>query len=127
MKALKLFGKRVFIIAGLALLVFLLMSFNSRMANLTRLGKQQEIEETDLAYVKATKNYLETRVAFAASTKAADAWAREKNGEAMEGDVPIFLMTPEGYTPIPTPRPTPTPPSYTNFEAWIEWFFSSAP
>jgi cell division protein FtsB len=127
MEKLKVLGKRIFIVAGLALLVFLLMDFNNRMASLTRLSAQNDIEEEKLYELQVTKAYLETQVAYAGSDKAVEAWAREEGRYVLEGDVPIFLLTPVGYTPEPKPQPTPTVPSYTFLEAWEEWFFSDAP
>ncbi|MBN2503315.1 MAG: hypothetical protein JXB38_21240 [Anaerolineales bacterium] len=127
MEKLKVLGKRIFIVAGLALLVFLLMDFNNRMASLTRLSAQNEIEAEKLDELQVTKAYLETQVAYAGSDKAVEAWAREEGRYVQEGDVPIFLLTPVGYTPEPKLQPTPTAPSYTFLEAWKEWFFSDAP
>ena len=127
MERLKVLGKRIFIVAGLALLVFLLMDFNNRMASLTRLSAQNEIEGEKLHNLEATKEHLETQVAFAGSNKAVEAWAREEGRYVQEGDVPIFLLTPAGYTPEPELQVTPTLPAYTHLEAWTEWFFSDVP
>ena len=127
MERLKVLGKRIFIVAGLALLVVLLMDFNNRMASLTRLSAQNEIEAEKLANLEATKSYLQTQVAYAGSDKAVEAWAREEGRYVLDGDVPIFLLTPVGYTPEPELQPTPTLPAYSYLEAWKEWFFSDAP
>ena len=127
MERLKVLGKRIFIVAGLALLVFLLMDFNNRMASLTRLSAQNDIEVEKLSNLQVTKAYLETQVAYAGSDKAVEAWAREEGRYVQEGDVPIFLLTPVDFTPEPEPQPTATLPSYSYLEAWNEWFFSDAP
>ena len=127
MEKLKVLGKRIFIVAGLALLVFLLMDFNNRMASLTRLSAQNDIEAEKLYDLQVTKASLETQVAYARSDKAVEAWAREEGRYVLEDDIPIFLHTPVGYTPEPEPQPTPSVPSYTFLEAWKEWFFSEAP
>jgi cell division protein FtsB len=127
MERLKILGKRILIVAGLALLVFLLMDFNNRMASLTRLSAQNEIEAEKLHHLEATKQYLETQVAYAGSNKAVEAWAREEGRYVLDGDVPIFLLTPVGYTPQPELQVTPTVSAYDNLEAWKEWFFSDVP
>ena len=120
-------AKRILIIGGLAVLVLLVMDFNSRMAELTRLSAQHQRETQMVAEMVSTQNYLETQIAYATSEPAVEAWAREDGRWAQPGDYPIVPLPDENATPQQAQSPTATPQPLTYWQAWILWFFNRAP
>ena len=121
------FGKQLFIFIGLAVLILMVMDFNSRMAELTRLRAQQERELLAMNHLVATQIYLETQIAYATSEPAVEAWARQEGRLIRDGDVPVVPLPGEAFAPTPTPLPEHSQNDLTNWEAWLEWFLSNAP
>ena len=115
------------VVIGLFVLILLVMDFNNRMAELTRLSAQKEREALEITTLIETQVFLETQMAYATSDAAVEAWAREEGRWVLPGDHLIVPLPPEGYTPEPMYIATPTPQQLTNWEAWKEWFLYEAP
>jgi hypothetical protein len=126
MEKLILIAKRAIVIIGLIVMILAVMNFNNRMADLTRLRSQKEREGLQLTSLSATEVSLDTQITYATSEPAVEAFIRE-NKWVRNGEHAIILLPQEGYTPEADISPTPTPPVMTNWEAWTEWFFYSAP
>jgi len=122
-----LIAKRVFVVVGLVLLVLLVMDFNSRMAELSRLTSQRERMGLQLTGLVETQVYLDTQIVYATSDAAVEAWAREEARWVRQGDYPIIPIAPEGVTPEPVMATTPTPQPLSNWEVWLQWLSGSTP
>ena len=114
----------VMIALGLALLVFLVMDFNSRTAELSRLRAERDAVQTEHSSLQATVLSLEGQLALATSDAAVEQWAYE-NHLARPGDVPIVPVEPIRVTPTPLPRVTPVVKETSNLERWWALFFDS--
>lgn len=125
MERLSELGKKGAIFVGLLVVVFLLLQFSNRMADLTQKSLQYAIVTQTLQSQRETKYALQTKVAYATSDAYLDEVARDSR-YVKEGDIPIYPIPPKDYTPEPTPYPSPTPRTQTNFESWQEWFFFQA-
>jgi len=121
------FGKQIFIFLGLAVLILMVMDFNSRMAELTRLRAQQERELLTINHLVATQIHLETQIAYATSEPAVEAWARQEGRLIRDGDVPVVPLPGEAFAPTATPPPQHALEDLSNWQAWVEWFFNNAP
>ena len=127
MKIFRLWGKRVSVTIGLIIMIFMVMDFNSRIALLTQLRTQKEIEEQTLQDLQMELAILQSRVEFASSEYAVEEWAREEGHLQKPGDHVMILM-PDASVNIDllsneviASEPT------SNWEEWIKWLTFSAP
>jgi hypothetical protein len=112
----------VLVLAGFAILIFLVMDFNSRMAELRHLTAEKENVSARVTSLVETQNALETQVAYATSEAAVYYWAYNFEHLGQEGDVLVVPIQPEGYTPEPTPTPVVTPVVIQNWQVWLSLF-----
>ena len=115
--------RRLGVLVGIAILLFLIMDFNSRMEELTRLQKEAALVRGQATAVMVTQYALQTQVAYATSPAAAEAWAREQNRMAQEGDIVVIPLPEPGATIPPTPMPTPILNDLTKWDVWVDLWF----
>jgi len=111
--------KRVLVVVVVIILVLLLMDFNQRMVLLTKLRDMAQ----KYSNLVATRDALQTEIAFANSDEAVEKWAREEAGMIQEGDIPIVLLPPD--TPVAT-SPQPQEEEVNDIkpaDIWRELFF----
>ncbi|MBI3160019.1 MAG: hypothetical protein HYZ26_10515 [Chloroflexi bacterium] len=120
-------GKRILAGLGLLLLFLMVMDFNNRMADLTRLRAQREVEQAELDRLQGTQSVLLTAIAYATSEPAVEEWAREQGHYVRPGDFPIVPLAAAGFTPEPDIANTPAQETTSNWQAWLDWFFYSGP
>jgi cell division protein FtsB len=120
-------AKRILAGLGLLLLFLMVMDFNNRMADLTRLRAQRDLEQGQLDRLLGTQSVLQTAIAYATSEPAVEEWAREQGHYVRPGDFPIVPLPGGGPTPEPDSLTAPSQPPATNWEAWLEWFFHEGP
>jgi cell division protein FtsB len=123
MKILRFFDKRVLIVLGVLILVLLMMDFNNRMGDLSRLKAQRTTLTYQVAQLVQTEQILETQIAYATSDLAVQDYARNDGKMAQTGDVPIVPIAPQGSTPQPTPTPQDVPTVVANWQLWFALFF----
>jgi hypothetical protein len=109
------------IVVGIAILVLLVMDFNSRMSELRRLSTEKDRTSTTVTALAATRVYLETEVAYATSEPAVAEWALSQK-MAQPGDNLVIPVPPYGSTPVPTPVPVVTPVVIQNWQIWLSLF-----
>ena len=112
----------VFIVVGFAVLVLLVMDFNSRMAELRRLTAEKEDVSARVTSLVETQVSLETQVAYATSDAAVYYWAFNYEHMGKEGDVLVVPIQPSGTSPEPTPTPAVTPEVIQNWQVWLSLF-----
>ena len=120
-------GRRILSIAGILLLLYLVLGFSRRMAEYTRLSAQLEDESARITELAATEYSLREQIAYATSEAAVEQWARENARMAQSGDFPVIPLTPEGATPQAPEAAQPEDQPLSNWETWLQWFFSSGP
>ena len=119
--------KPILIVLGFAVLVLLVMDFNSRMAELRRLTAEKEDVSARVTSLVATQVSLETQVAYATSDAAVYYWAYNFQHMGKEGDVLVVPIQPEGNQPQPTPTPAVTPEVIQNWQVWLSLFVDQPP
>jgi len=107
---------------GLIVLAYMVMNFNSRIADLRRLSVQREMVAARLEGLEQTRTSLETQIADATSEAAVIEWAYQEGSLVRPGDNPVVPLAPAGGTPMPTPRPVIQRPIIANWQMWI-WLF----
>ncbi len=115
--------QRIAIFFGIAILLFLIMDFNTRLEGLSRLQNELATVQARSTDVVLTQYALETRVAYATSDAAAQEFARNQAHMAQPGDNVIVPVPVPGYTPPPSATPTPTFANLTNWDVWMEYLF----
>lgn len=116
--------RRVAVIIGIFVLVFIVLEFNRRLEELTMLNKQNELVHTQATQAVQTQYVLQTAVAYANSTAAVDEWARTDGHYVKEGDLPVVPLGEPGSPPIILSTPVPAPTPMQNWEIWWKLFFS---
>jgi len=115
--------RRVAIIIGIFVLVFIVLEFNRRLEELTMLNKQNDLIRAQATQAIQTQYVLQTAVAYANSTAAVDEWARTDGHYIKNGDLPVIPMEEPGSLPITLSTPAPLPTPMRNWEIWWELFF----
>jgi len=114
--------KSALMVIGIALLAYLVMDFNSRMADLRRLSAKKEVVEAELTGLVRTQISLQTQIAYATSEQAVRDWAYESGHMVLPGDNPVVPLAPESATPVPTPTTAAPQPVVDNWQMWL-WLF----
>jgi hypothetical protein len=107
---------------GFALLVLLVMDFNTRMADLRRLTSEHDQVSAQVTDLYSTQSSYETAVAKATAEEAVLVWAYTYQHEVKEGDTLIVPIEVPGSIPTPEPTPTPTPEVIHNWQVWLSLF-----
>ncbi len=115
--------RRVAVIIGMILLVFIVLEFNRRLEELTLLDKQNEFVQTQATQSMQTQTALQTRVAYAGSTNAVEEWARIDGHYIQDGDLPVVPIGQPGAAPIEMSVPAPAPTPMANWQVWWDLFF----
>ncbi|MBC8334961.1 MAG: hypothetical protein HQ525_04615 [Anaerolineae bacterium] len=122
MKSWKNYFKEMAIIAGVVLLVFLMMDYNSRLDKLNQLNDKALTVRAEATEVNQTQITLQTQIAEATSDAITEREARN-SGEIQEGDQRIVPLPSDG-PPLPdTFIPTPVPERIKKWQVWMELFF----
>ena len=122
MKSWKNYFKELAIIAGVVLLVFLMMDYNSRLDKLNQLNDKALTVRAEATEVNQTQITLQTQIAEATSDAITEREARN-SGEIQEGDQRIVPLPSDG-PPLPdTFIPTPVPERIKKWQVWMELFF----
>ena len=93
MEMIRIWGKRLLVVVGLLVLIFMVLDFNTRMARLTHLRSQKEIEDQKLNSLLSERAALRAQIAYVTSDKAVEEWARQEGRMMMTGD---FVVVPIG-------------------------------
>jgi cell division protein FtsB len=123
MPAVPIHVRRVLTIIGIVILVFVVLEFNRRLEELSRLNDQAKIVRAQATQIVQTQLALQTAVAYANSTAAVEEWARTDGHYIRDGDLPVVPVGAPGAAPIELSTPVPTPTSMQNWEVWWQLFF----
>ena len=115
--------RRVFIAAGILILMFMVMDFNTRLENLNRLNDQREVVREQATQAMQTEIAMRTEVAYATSDQAVEDWARSEGHYQKPGDQPVVPLGQPGSEPVISSTPTPIPTPMPNWLIWQELFF----
>jgi len=107
---------------GFALLVLLVMDFNTRMAELRRLTVEHERVSAQVTVLFSTQSSYQTAVAKATSEEGVLEWAYTYPHVIHEGDTLFVPMEVPGSIPTPIPTPTPTREVIHNWQVWLSLF-----
>jgi cell division protein FtsB len=115
--------KYILLVIGLVLMMFLVMDFNSRMAELRRLSTQADQAAARVTQLHRTETYLHTQIAYATSDEIVEEYAYEEMKMVRDGDHPIVPISPTKSTPVPEEEPEPQTRRVDNWQIWLALFF----
>lgn len=115
--------RRVAVLIGILVLVFIVLEFNRRLAELNTLNEQKEVMNNQVTQAAQTQMALQTQVAHAGSTNAVEEWARTDGHYIQDGDLPVVPLSQPGALPLEASTPTPAPTQMANWEVWWNLFF----
>jgi cell division protein FtsB len=110
--------RRLGIFISIGVLLVLVMNFNTRLEELSRLKNEAATVQAQATAVLVTQAALQTQLALATSPAAAEEYARNQARMAQPGDKVFVPMPAPGVTPQPTPAATPI---FTNLTKWDVW------
>lgn len=116
-------GKQWIFIVMIAILFFMVLGLNSRIAEYFRLTGQREEMLQRIENLEATQATLKTEIAYANSDKAVEEWARTFERMVQPGDQVIIPLPPKDFTPDINYLATPAPPVGQNWQIWWELLF----
>ena len=115
--------RRVAVVIGILLLVFIVLEFNRRVEQLDTLNSQKNLMYGQATQAIQTQAALNTKVAYAGSDAAVEEWARVDGHYVQDGDLPVVPIPQPGDPPIEASTPVPTPTPMENWEVWWDLFF----
>jgi hypothetical protein len=115
--------RRVLVLIGILVLVFIVLEFNRRLEELNLLNRQNDFVQTQATQAIQTQAALQTQVAYAGSDAAVEEWARTDGHYIQNGDLPVVPVGQAGAAPITASTPTPAPTRSANWEVWWNLFF----
>jgi hypothetical protein len=113
--------KYALVVIALALLAYLVIDFNGRTAEMNRLLTEEQIIQARLESRQATRDALESQIAYATSDAAVVKWAHE-NHMALPGEYSVVPIQSAEVTPTPKPRPIVVATQESNLERWLSLF-----
>ena len=116
--------RRVLVIIGIIILIFIVLEFNRRLDELNNLTDKNNSVRTEATQIIQTQQALETAVAYAKSTAAVEEWARTDGHYLQEGDQPVIPVEQPGSAPVIVNTPIPEPTPMQNWEIWWTLFFN---
>ncbi len=115
------------LVVVLAILIFMVMDFNSRMSEWRRLTLKRDQVAVEATALVRTQVGLETQIALATSPAGVLQWAYEDGHWVRKGDVAVVpLPGPAESTPVPTATPPVTPIAVSNWQLWLSLFVDKA-
>ena len=127
MRMFRAWGRRVLLVIGLMVLIFMVMDLNTRIARLTQLRAQMEYEQKKLDDLKLEQAELEIKIDYATSDAAVEKWAREEGHMKKAGDIVIVPLPDSSYEPEPVVEVIPVEEPVSNWEAWMQWLSITSP
>jgi hypothetical protein len=115
--------QRLAILFGVAILLFLIIDFNTRVEGLSRLQNGLSTQQAIGTGVVVTQYALQTQVAYATSDAAVQEYARNQAHLAQPGDSVVIPIAVPGATPEPVPTHVPEFANKSNWEVWMEYLF----
>jgi cell division protein FtsB len=117
--------RRVAVLIGILILVFIVLEFNRRLEELNMLNAQSRLVQTQATQAIQTQLALQTQVAYASSEDAVEEWARTDGHYIRDGDLPVVPLAEPGSAPITVSTPTPVPTQPSNWQVWWDLFFGN--
>lgn len=115
--------RRVAVMIGILVLVFVVLEFNRRLEELKLLNTQNEFIHGQATQAIQTQAALLTQVAYANSDAAVEEWARTDGHYIKDGDLPVVPLAEPGSAPVEASTPVPAPTPRQNWEVWWTLFF----
>jgi hypothetical protein len=114
--------KYAIVVLVLVVLAYLVMNFNSRTAELSRLTAEHQIVKAGQDSRLQTKSALEAQIAYSTSEAAVYKWAYE-NHMIRPGDNPVVPVQSVQSTSVPAAKPIAAEKPLSNLEKWLMLFF----
>jgi hypothetical protein len=115
--------RRLAVMIGILVLVFIVLEFNRRLEELNMLNEQNRFVQAQATQALQTQAALLTQVAYANSNAAVEEWARTDGHYIQDGDLPVVPIGEPGAPPAEASPPPSTPTPMQNWEVWWTLFF----
>jgi cell division protein FtsB len=106
-----------------AILFVMMLGLNARISEYFRLTGQRDEMAQRIELLQGTQTALETQIAYSASEKAVEEWARTYEKMIQPGDQIIIPLPEKEITPEISYLPSPQPEETENWKIWMELLF----
>lgn len=127
MKRLRFSWRYALIIAGAILVTYMVMDFNSRMADLQRLTSRRDEVALQATQMVQTQVVLQTQISYATSEAAVAEWAYQEGQMVRPGDIPVVPLGSADSTPQAAPIAPVQRRPVANWQVWLWLFADPAP
>ena len=115
--------RRLGVFISIGVFLVLVMNFNARLEELSRLQGEAATVRTQATAILVTQSALRTQVALATSPAAVEEFARNQSRMAQPGDKVFIVMPAPGSTAQPAPIATPILTNLTKWDVWMILIF----
>ena len=119
----KFLKKQWVVVLVFVILFFAILGLNARLSEYFRLTGQRDQMAQRIDLLQGTQSALETQIAYAASDKAVEEWARTYEKMVLPGDQVIIPLPDVEIKPDIKYLPTPEPVASENWQIWMELLF----
>jgi cell division protein FtsB len=117
--------RRFGVLVVIGIVLTLVMSFNTRLEELSHLQSKAASVRAQATSVFVTQQALKTQLALATSPAAAEEFAREQAHMAQPGDQ-VFVVVPAPGATVPAiTAPTPVVNTLTKWDLWMDIIFGN--
>ncbi len=117
--------RQVLVVAAMVVLVLTMMNLNTRLSDYYRLSSQRDTLKSQIDKLEATRQVLQTEMAYAQSDKAVEEYARNSH-MVREGEKLVVVLTPQDNPVQATPQSAvPTVQPVENWQVWWALFFGN--
>jgi cell division protein FtsB len=117
--------RRLGVLITIGVVLALVMNFNTRLEELSRLQNEVATVRIQATSVFITQQALETQVALATSPAAAEEFARDQAHMAQPGDQVFVVIPAPGATAPAINTPAPVDNKLTKWDVWMELIFGN--
>jgi len=118
------FKAQWFFVILIAMLFLMVMGLNSRLSEYFQLNSQKNEMQARIENLESTQVALKTQIAYSASEKAVEEWARTYERMVQPGDQVIIPLPPDNVTPEFNYLAASEPENTENWQIWWDLFFS---
>lgn len=126
-RGLNISAAQVVLVIGIVFALSVIINFSARIQTEQRISAEASQLRVEVTALAATQAALATELAFVASDAYVAGWAHSDGHMVRAGEVLVVPIPASAVTPTPARRPAEAPKPLTNFDLWLELFFSTQP
>jgi cell division protein FtsB len=116
---------QVILVLGVVFALTVIINFSARIQAEQRISSQASQLRVEVTALASTQAAQATELAFVSSDAYVAEWAHSDGHMIQNGEVLVVPVPASDVTPTPAPKPVVVVPPTSNFQIWMELFFST--